>query len=91
MAGSIPSSTGSTFRNSGEFVGDINKDQFKPKILPVKANLFSNLIYDSVMDAYILASGDRGFIKIDNNSYIGCMLRPLCLEDKFSKHRGNFR
>ena len=78
MAGSIPSSTGSTFRNSGEFGSDINKDQFKPKILPVKANLFSNLIYDSVMDAYILASGDRGFIKkIDNNSYIGCMLRDL--------------
>lgn len=80
MAGSIPSSTGSTFRNTGEFGSDINKDQFKPNILPVKANLFSNLIYDSIMDAYVKASGDKEFLKkIHNNSYIGSLLRDLYL------------
>ena len=71
MAGSVPRSAGTSFRNTGEFGNDINKDQFKPYMLPIKANLFSNLIYDSIIDAYVVASRDREFLrKIDNNFYV---------------------
>ena len=78
LSGVLPNSNGPMYRETG-FFGDVpSTEEYKTTICPLDLPLFTNILFDTIFDAYLHENKTNELLKYINfEKYIGCLIRDL--------------